>query len=263
MSDLGPLIRAEEGGPAIPLPADEVHVWTASRDGPEGVVEAMRGLLDDDERRRADRFVSAVDRRRFAVGRGLLRTILGRYLDRPPETLRFVANAHGKPDLDPASGVDPALRFNLAHSGALILIGLARGRDLGVDIEKVRPDFGGEALAARFFAPGEVAALRALPADAKTLAFFQGWTRKEAYIKAKGKGLAIPLDEFEVAIDPGRPAALLSTHPDPLDAARWSLVELATEAGYVAAACVEGAHWTLRRGWWPPGRNPEEGRGRP
>ncbi len=237
----------------IPLPVDEVHAWTASRDGAEPVVEAMRGLLDDDERARADRFLSPVDRRRFAVGRGLLRTILGRYLGRPPEGLRFVANAHGKPSLDPASGVDPTLRFNLAHSGSLILIGLARGRDLGVDIERVRPDFGGEALAGRFFAPGEVATLRGLPAEARTLAFFHGWTRKEAYIKAKGKGLAIPLDEFEVAIDPSRPAALLSTRPDPLDAARWSLVELATEPGYVAAACVEGHGWELRRAWWPPG----------
>lgn len=234
----------------IPLPADEVHVWTASRDGPEPDVAAMRGLLDDDERRRADRFVAPRDRRQFAVGRGLLRTILGRYLDRPPAGIRFRTNPHGKPDLDPSADLDPTLRFNIAHSGPLILIGLARGRDLGVDIERVRPDFGGEALAARFFAPGEVATLRGLPVEAKTLAFFHGWTRKEAYIKAKGKGLAIPLDEFEVAIDPARPAALLSTHPDPLDAARWTLVELATEPGYVAAACVEGRGWTLRAARW-------------
>jgi 4'-phosphopantetheinyl transferase len=208
----------------IPLPPDEVHVWTASRDAPDDVVGAMRGLLEEGELRRADRFVSAVDRRQFAVGRGLLRTILGRYLDRDPASIRFVVNAHGKPGLDPASGVDPTLRFNLAHSGSMVLYALTRGRDLGVDIEKVRPDFGGEALAGRFFAPGEVAALRALPESDRTLAFFHGWTRKEAYIKAKGKGLAIPLDEFEVSIGPACPARLLSTSPDPDEAARWSLV---------------------------------------
>lgn len=235
----------------IGLPDDEVHVWTASRDAPDHAVGAMRDLLDDGERRRADRFAFPVDRRRFAVGRGLLRTILGRYLGRPPGSLRFVANAHGKPGLDPTSVEGAPLRFNLAHSGSLVLYGVTLGRDLGVDIEQIRPDFGGEAIAGRFFAPGEVAALRALPEAARTLAFFHGWTRKEAYIKARGKGLAIPLDEFEVSIDPARPAALLATRPDPAEAARWSLVELPTEPGYVAAACVEGRGWRLRRGWWP------------
>ena len=233
------------------LPPDEVHVWTASRDAPDEVVEAMRSLLDDDERRRADRFAFPHDRRRFAVGRGLLRTILGRYLDRPPETLRFVANAHGKPGLDPASGADDSIRFNLAHSGPWVVYALTLGREIGVDIERIRPKFGGFAIAERFFAPAEVAALRALPDDSRPLAFFHGWTRKEAYIKAKGKGLALPLDEFEVAIDPDRPAALLATPPDPPEAARWRLVELPADPGYVSAVCVEGHNWTLRQARWP------------
>ncbi|WP_435008554.1 4'-phosphopantetheinyl transferase family protein [Tundrisphaera lichenicola] len=234
----------------IPLPPQEVHVWTASRDAPDDVVGAMRGLLEDAELRRADRFVNPVDRRRFAVGRGLLRTILGRYLDRDPGAIRFVTNPHGKPELDPDLNPQLPIRFNLAHSGSLVLYALSLGRDLGVDIEQVRPDFGGEALAGRFFAPGEVAALSALPESDRTLAFFHGWTRKEAYIKAKGKGLAIPLDEFEVTLGPDRPAMLLSTLPDPDEAARWSLVELPAEPGYVAAACVKGHGWTLRRAWW-------------
>src|SRR4051812_41766383 len=101
----------------LPLPPDEVHVWTASRDASDDMVGAMRSLLTDDERRRADRFAFPHDRRRFAVGRGLLRVILGRYLDRPPGSLRFVANAHGKPGLDPGPDADIPLRFNLAHSG--------------------------------------------------------------------------------------------------------------------------------------------------
>ena len=240
----------------ISLPPDEVHVWTASREAPDDAVEGFRALLTDDERRRADRFHSAVDRRQFAVGRGLLRTILGGYLGLEPSGLRFVANAHGKPGLDPASGVDPMLRFNLAHSGTLALYAITRGREIGVDIEKIRPDFGAQAIAGRFFAPGEVDALLALPAEDRTLAFFHGWTRKEAYIKAVGKGLALPLDEFEVAIDPARPAALLSTARNPAEAARWSLVALPTEPGYVAAACAEGSGWKLRRGRWPVGDRP-------
>jgi 4'-phosphopantetheinyl transferase len=122
---------------------------------------------------------------------------------------------------------------------------------VGVDIERVRPEFGGFAIAERFFAPAEVAALRALPEESRRLAFFHGWARKEAYIKAKGKGLALPLDQFEVAIDPARPVALLATPPDPEEASRWSLVEIPAEPGFVAALCVEGGGWTLRQGAWP------------
>ena len=127
------------------------------------------------------------------------------------------------------------------------------GREIGVDIERIRPEFGGDAIAGRFFAPGEIAELRALPDESRSLAFFHGWARKESYIKAKGKGLALPLDEFEVAIAPDRPAALLATLPDPTEAARWSLVELPAEPGYVAAVCVEGRGWKLCRGRWPEG----------
>ena len=238
------------------LPLDEVHVWTASRESTDEAVRSLRALLTDEERARADRFASARDRRQFAVSRGLLRTILGRYLDRPPESLRFVANAHGKPDLDPRMGLDRPIRFNLAHSGPWVVYALTIGRDVGVDIEAIRPEFGGLAIAGRFFAPAEVDALHRLPEEARHLAFFHGWTRKEAYIKAKGKGLALPLDEFEVAIDPARPAALLATSPDPAEASRWSLVELPTEPGYVAALCVEGTGWTLRRGRWPEDGDP-------
>lgn len=237
------------GGPG--LAADEVHVWTASRDGDDDRVAASRALLDPGETRRADRFAFEHDRRRFAVGRGLLRTILGSYLGRDPASLRFEANAHGKPDLVPEQG--GGLRFNVSHSGGWILIAVARGRDVGVDIEQVRPDFGCAAIADRFFAPGEVAALHSTPADEQVLAFFHGWARKEAYIKARGKGLALPLDRFEVALGPA--AALRATHDDPAEAARWSLVELATEPGFVAACCVEGHGWRLRRGRWAPGES--------
>jgi 4'-phosphopantetheinyl transferase len=233
------------------LPLDEVHVWTASRDAGDEAIEAFRGLLNEDERRRADRFAFAHDRTRFAVSRGLLRVILGQYLDRAPESLGFVVNAHGKPGLDTRSNVDPPIRFNLAHSGPWVIYALTLGREIGVDIERIRPEFGGFAIAERFFAPGEVAVLRDLPEESRSLAFFHGWTRKESYIKAKGKGLALPLDEFEVAIDPTQPAALLSTLPDPREASRWSLVEIAAEPGFVAALCVEGQGWNLRQKRWP------------
>ncbi len=227
------------------LGPDEVHVWAASRDADAAEVASLRTLLTVEERRRADRFVSPLDQRRFAVGRGLLRRILGRYLDRDPATLRFEHNTHGKPGLAGTS-----LRFNLSHSGRLMLLALTLDRDLGVDIEQIRPDFGGEAIARRFFAPIEVDSLLGLPLSDRTLAFFQGWTRKEAYIKAQGKGLAMPLDEFAVEIRPEHPARLVATHPDPDEAGRWTLVELAAPPTYVAALCVRGHGWTLNQAEW-------------
>ena len=230
----------------IGLPPNEVHVWAASRDdATDDEVAALRALLTDEERRRADRFVSPTDRRRFAVGRGRLRQVVGRYLDQPPDLIRFHHNPHGKPGLDGTS-----LRFNLSHSGSLMLLALTLDRELGVDIEQIRPDFGGEAIARRFFAPREVESLLSLPPADRTLAFFQGWTRKEAYIKAQGKGLAMPLDEFEVEIRPDRPARLNATHPDPDEAGRWTLVELLAPPGYVAALCVQGRGWTLKQAKW-------------
>jgi len=233
----------------IALGPDEVHVWTASRDdATDTEVERLRSLLTVVERRRADRFVSKLDQRRFAVGRGRLRVLLGRYLDQSPESIRFAHNPQGKPSLEAGP-----LRFNLAHSGSLVLFALTLDREVGVDIESIRSDFGGEAIARRFFAPAEVASLLTLPPSDRTLAFFQGWTRKEAYIKAQGQGLSMPLDQFEVEIHPDRPARLIATRPDPLEAARWTLVELPTHPGYVAALCVRGQDWTLKRGDWSQG----------
>ena len=234
----------------IALATDEVQVWSASRDDTDAAVETFRALLTDDELKRADRFVAALDRRRFAVGRGRLRLILGRYLDRDPASIRFTQNPHGKPGL-----ADGPLRFNLSHSGSLMLLAVTRDRELGVDIEQIRPDFGGEAIANRFFAPAEVESLLGLPPEARTPAFFHGWTRKEAYIKAQGKGLALPLDEFAVEIHPNRPARLLTTHPDPLEAGRWTLIELDAPPGYVAALCVAGRGWTLRQADWSDEEN--------
>ena len=230
----------------LALARDEVHVWSASRvDAADAQVEAFRVLLTPDECQRADRFVAPRDRRQFAVVRGRLRTILGRYLDHDPASLRFASNPHGKPGL-----AETPLRFNLSHSGSRMLLAVTRDRELGVDIEQVRPDFGGEAIAGRFFAPAEVETLKNLPPEDRTLAFFHGWTRKEAYIKAQGKGLALPLDEFAVEIDPHRPVRLLTTHPDPLEAGRWTLIELDAPTGYVAALCVAGRGWTLRQAEW-------------
>lgn len=215
----------------------EVHVWRASLKGDAPAVEAFRKILDADERGRADRFHFERDRVRFVIARGVLRSILARYLRRAPGEIRFTYSAYGKPALAVAEG---GLSFNVSHSNEVALYAFARGREVGVDVEFVREDCAGMEIAGRFFSAREVDALRRLPAALHTHAFFNCWTRKEAYIKARGEGLSHPLDKFAVSLAPGEPAALLSTERDPSEVSRWSLHELRPGPGYVAALALQG-----------------------
>jgi 4'-phosphopantetheinyl transferase len=198
-------------------------------------------MLSSDERARADRFYFSQDRESFIVARGMLRSILGRYLNRSPEALRFHYSAHGKPALDFDSG-DDAIRFNLSHSHRMGLYAFARDREVGIDVEFVRDGPHAEHIAEHFFSPDEVRSLQALPPAQRRHAFFLCWTRKEAYIKGRGEGLSLPLDQFDVSLTPGEPAKLLSTRPDPLEAGRWFLQDLTLGPdGYAAAVAIEGA----------------------
>jgi len=206
----------------------------------------MLDLLSADERERAERFHFANDRAHFIAARALLRTLLGRYLDLPPRHLSFSYSPYGKPALA-GEGEGRALRFNVSHSHGVALYAFARGREVGVDVEYVRPDVVGESIAERCFSAQEVATLRSLPAEVQPRAFFNCWTRKEAFIKARGEGLSFPLDQFEVALDPKEPAALISIGGDRREASRWSLQALPVEEGYVAALAVEGHGWRLER----------------
>ncbi len=235
-----------EAPPAGPLGLDggTVHVWQARLDQFAGRQGQMLELLSADERERAARFHFAADRSHFIAARALLRTLLGRYLDLPPGQLSFSYGPYGKPALA-GEGESRALRFNVSHSHGVALYAVARERDVGVDVEYLRRDILGESLAERFFSAREVATLRALPADVQPQAFFNCWTRKEAFIKARGEGLSFPLDRFEVSLDPKEPAALVSVMDDPREASRWSLQALPVEEGYVAALAVEGHAWRL------------------
>jgi len=143
-----------------------------------------------------------------------------------------------------------SLRFNLSHSHGLALVAVTRGREIGVDIEWVRPGMSDERIAERFFSTGEVRALRKLPERLQDEAFFNCWTRKEAYIKAKGEGLSMPLSDFEVSLRPEESAALLSTKRDPQEASRWLICELFPAPGFVAALVVETGDWKLRCLQW-------------
>jgi 4'-phosphopantetheinyl transferase len=217
---------------------DGVHLWRLALDGAASA-PTLLPLLCAEERVRADRFHFARDRYRFIVTRGALRCILAHYLDLAPQDVRFRYGSHGKPALDPAqNGAD--LRFNLSHTDGLALLAVAPGRELGVDVERIRKGIAQEEIAERFFARAEVADLRALPADSQDDAFYACWTRKEAYLKARGEGLSIPLDQFTVTLVPGEPAALLHVVLDPEEVKRWSLHDLDAGPGYRAALLVEG-----------------------
>jgi 4'-phosphopantetheinyl transferase len=233
------------------LGAGEAHVWRARLDAGPHTVAWLAGTLSADERERAARFRFEKDRVSYTVARGVLRAILGRYLNVTPAELRFAYSPHGKPSLDGALRSSP-LRFNVSHSHGLALYAFTSGREVGVDVEHVRPDFAGEQIAEHFFSRGEVTSLRGLPREARLAAFFHCWTRKESYIKARGEGLSHPLELFDVSMAPGEPAALLATRPDPLEATRWSLAELPCDPGYVASLAVEGAppRLTLWRWDW-------------
>ncbi len=222
----------------------EVHLWRIALDAaPGGAADEGERLLGPDERARAARFRRPEDRRRFVAAHVALREILGGCLGLAPGRVRLVAGPGGKPRL-PAG----PLRFSLAHSGALALCAVARGREVGVDVERVRGDIDVAALARRFFSPPEVAELEALPAAERTGGFYRLWTLKEAYLKARGDGLALPLDTFSISLAGPRPVLLDAGRP----AGSWSLATLEAGPGYAAALAVEGTGWRLVDEEGPP-----------
>lgn len=225
------------------LRANEIHLWQAKLD--DRLIERLEPILSEDERARAHRFRFEEDRDRFIVARGLLRMILGSYLSADPSELEFSYGEKGKPALkSPNKG--GWISFNLAHSHEMAIYAVSRNRPLGVDLEFIKDGLADQAVAERFFSVNEVAALNALPAATRKESFFNCWTRKEAYIKARGEGLSIPLDKFDVSLAPGDPAALLKNDRDPEEVSRWSMQAVTTKTGYVAALVAEGHDWTLK-----------------
>ena len=230
--------------PAGPLglAADQVHVWRASLRPPPEVLARLEAVLSPDERARAARFHFPQHRTAFIAGRGVQREILARYTGLAPSALAYREGSHGKPELD-GRGAELGIRFNVSNSGDLALYAVTLGREIGVDLEllKAMPD--GMDIASRFFSAPENEVFAALPDDVRDLAFFRCWTRKEAYIKAVGEGLSMPLDCFDVAFAPGEPAAILRTRGNPAEAERWTMLALEPGPGYVGALAVEGTGW--------------------
>jgi 4'-phosphopantetheinyl transferase len=218
----------------------EVHVWRFRLDrSSEEHLASFAFALSDDERRRAERFRIGDLRRRFVVGRLTLKAVLGHYLGCLWDKVEFSYGTHGKPRLAEAFAA-VGLEFNLAHSYELALVALTKRRAVGVDVEAIRPMRDAERIIQRFFSPREQAEFLALPETERLAAFFRGWTRKEAFLKATGTGLATELDAFDVTLGPDEPAALLRVGDDPSEAARWSLHDLDAGPGFAAALAVSG-----------------------
>jgi len=244
---------SESDWPAPPkdlVPGDnEVHVWRASLQCEAGETQEFLDYLSEDERARAGRFCIEEARGHFIVGRALLRAILGRYLGVEPSRLRFSYGSHGKPALAPEWAA-ASLCFNMSDSHGLALYAVARRRELGVDLERIRPGVACERIARRHFAEAEVKSLLALPESARREAFFACWSRKEAYTKAIGQGLSFPLRDIVVSLSPGEPAAILNVRGEPEAARRWSLRALKPDPCYAAALIAEGHDWRVRRWQW-------------
>jgi 4'-phosphopantetheinyl transferase len=234
----------------VKLTNGEVHVWRTSLDQQAAHVSRLVTTLAHDERARAERFHFHRDRDRFIVARGTLRAILGGYLGIEPAALRFSYSDHGKPSLSTAHRT--MLRFNISHSNELALFAITEMRELGVDLEWIRHDVADDRIAERFFSAEEVGVLRALPKEIQSEAFFNCWTRKEAYIKAIGEGLSMPLSRFVVSLAPGEPAALLSANGSNKDTevSRWSFRDLNLGKGYKGAVIAEGRDWELNCWEW-------------
>ena len=218
------------------LGGDEVHVWRASLVLDAAAVEMFWATLAPEERRRAESYRFHRDRLHYVIARGVLRAILARYLETPPAQIRLTYSEYGKPELAADQG---GLRFNVSHSHGAALYACTRRRELGVDIEMLRDDFAILEVAERFFSMTELCELWSLPTRLQTQAFFNCWTRKEAYIKALGAGLSHPLNAFAVSLTPGESSRLISTDKDSQqEAAKWSIIDLNPFPGYAAALAV-------------------------
>jgi 4'-phosphopantetheinyl transferase len=226
------------------LESHEVHVWWRRVDAGH-FLDDTRGWLSDEERRRGERFRREEDARAFVARRLFLRGTLARYLGRPPGALCFTEGPHGKPSLVDSGGIE----FSLSRAGAWALLGVARGRALGVDVERLdaRLEEAEELsrLAARVLTPGESAELEARAPEARAGAFLQLWARKEALLKALGTGLSLEPDTVEVGLEGLGPLASRSVGHELFPRGGAELVDLLAPAGYVASVVAEGARWEL------------------
>ena len=239
--------RLPSGQPT--LEPSEIHIWRVCLDRERASARDLFEVLSADEKQKAGKYHFEQDRDNFVVARGILRQILGGYLDILPGEIRFSYNRYGKPALDIGMNAD-GLRFNMSHSNGLVLYSVAREQEVGIDIEYIDDSFTIRPVAATCFSPSEMSMLDELPSDRQPAAFFTGWTRKEAYIKAIGEGVSMPLKEITVSLLPDD-VRISMTPNDRSETRTWSLVTLPFESDYAAALAAEGSIERLFYWQWP------------
>jgi 4'-phosphopantetheinyl transferase len=235
-----------DGPEPLELSAGQIHVWHARLDGPDVHLQSLEALLNDEELERANRFRFPFGRAHFVAARCILRCLAGAYQGLQPAGVKLEYSPSGKPALEG----DDGLQFNLSHSHALAVYAFARGRRVGIDVELIRDLQEAESIVERFFSPQESAAFQALPTEARQRGFFNGWVRKEAFVKALGEGLGHPLASFSVSLAPGEPARFTHQPADQI-AADWRLYDLAVDDAYTCALVAEGGEARVMCKKWP------------
>jgi 4'-phosphopantetheinyl transferase len=230
------------GGPSAFAP-EEIHVWRVALDDGPPTLAALGAVLSNDERARAARFATEELRRRWMAARGALRVILAGYAGTSPSSLVLVTDADQKPRL---SGAGASILFNVTHTGALAFVAVGAQGLLGIDAEMQRADIDWKAVSKQFFAPAEAQEIASLAVQMRVRAFFACWTRKEAYLKALGVGLNMPLDRFQVSTHPDAPPKLLWVDERPDEPAHWSLLDL-SEPGVTVALAARMREPIVRR----------------
>ena len=224
-----------------------VHIWAFALEGSPALTEACRDVLSPAERQRADRFVFARDRSHHTIAHGVLRHLLGRYCGIAPGALRFQATASGKPSLLwPAGAAAASLQFNLTHSDARALLGVSDGRELGIDLERVRSNLQALDISRHYFFGAEREAIENALSVMRDRTFFRYWVAKEAVLKAQGVGLGFPLDRFGIHFHPGGDTAQIETLDPAVLERDWTVRMLPCEADWAAAVAARGNDWRVK-----------------
>jgi 4'-phosphopantetheinyl transferase len=228
------------------LDSNEIHVWHTDLTNQEALIDRLSPLLDPDEQGRAARFIVPMPRVQFILSRAFLRVTLGQYLGIDPGEVRFRTAEHGKPEL----AEDNGLHFNLSHTEGTTMIAVTRAGRVGVDVERIRENLDPLALGKRFFSPQESEWLGSQPVEKRFAAFFGCWTAKEAYVKACGSGLSVPLDGFGVIPQTGTAELHLEIYGKPEESKRWSMWQFDLGPELRSAVAVEAVNCKVRLGRW-------------
>jgi 4'-phosphopantetheinyl transferase len=232
----------------VQLPEGEVHLWRARADLPEEWRQRFRETLTAEELALAERLRAERDRERYVCAQGVLRDILARYAGVGVREIAYRRNEYGKPDL--SDGLAPWLRFNLTHSHDEVMVAVVRDREIGVDIEYIASDRPLRKLIGRFFSEVEVEAFQGVPEEELPELFYTSWTRKEAYVKARGVGLRFGMRRFAMTVGGDKPA-LLHVEGEPEEPGRWTVLSLDVAPEFRAALVVEGRGVAVQNYVWP------------